>query len=378
MVLRLFIFSLISLSFTAHAGLSHLFGLPIWTLSCESVLLPISKLHQPHTQPLTSLREVISYAEQITMRRLDPSVVPLEAVDAEIINEKNAPNIINRWRAIEKDLTQLQDGRFAVGYEIRGEQNIREAVQAVQAEYSRLTPHLNKTLREQLPLMRPTNAFRFAMRGAALIVAGAAFMDPGVGNILLATALVSSQVIGTILSLADSVDTGFGSFLLQINKHLHDPNFNSALVYGHHFKTSPVYAKELVRNLSEPESQMDPTIQRRAAVSKARSVTDFLSDMLQGPTLDKNNLPIADALDTARDPSLEVQEGAVRKHNLDQIFYRDPNTKELVWLVFYRTYKGQPPRPKKPREKKDTQSEENWLPGLLPQPVPIPIPVSDR
>lgn len=64
-------------------------------------------------------------------------------------------------------------------------------------------------------------------------------------------------------------------------------------------------------------------------------------------------------------------EGAYRKVFSDHIFYFDPKTREPVLLFYYRAFKGEPLNPKKPKEKKEVDSQVEFFPdhGLKPQPI---------
>lgn len=372
-MIRVLFTAIFILGSLAHAGPSYKGRNPIWTLTCESVLLPLSRTADEGSPALASLREIISYATELSEGlKKDEKYAPIPFTE---INKKNASSIVHRWKWIERDLINVREGNFSVGYEIRGETKIREALSVVEQSHQELRRELDKTIKEQLPFYRFPNFADVASKAvtAGMVAAGAYSAD----YYLLSAGLFLNWFYYDLNKLTAKLNTdrGYRDFISAIKNHLNDVNFKSAILYGGNFSTSPDYTKELIRNLNIPDGHIDPSVRRRASVSKAQHIFDHWYGLHGMFRLDKNGLPVADEYDYKYDPAYTAIEGTHRINAIDQIFYRDPNTQELVWLVFFNSQKPNP-RPQKPRKKIQedaTESQSSWLPGLLPQPVPVPV-----
>lgn len=287
------------------------------------------KIHTP-SRPLVPLRDIQYILSLLPNVSHSKSVPPYEPVHLKIdLQKKSRWEILkNKWKIertlarlaqLEDQITKVDPNVSYLAYEVRGIEQVAQALETVSVEFARYESRIHTELKDRYPLIQLANPLQFE-------------------NIDASTAPLALLIGDSIFDLSED----FHHQLETIAKTLSDPSRQTPL---------HIISKNLeIRN----------ELHQVFMAHRDRDLNDEEFHLL------------VDAAEKFRGNPEDV-----RRHVfLDSVFYVDVDTNEPVWLIFYRALAAPPTSPKPPRPRKREKRNDSLLGIFAPRPLPIPVPVS--
>ncbi|MEY4615570.1 MAG: hypothetical protein RJB66_530 [Pseudomonadota bacterium] len=347
-----------------------LFGRKSKLLTCEVMLNSDFKNHSVKNSPLPALRDIkYRIQKEIGDRSNDGISFSDLAYSGPLANidKKKANQIIDRLNGLEEHLTSTKLDQQIISYEIRGD-DIKKAMDYLEVKGKELEPLYRKVYNETWS--KKTQVVSQAL-GLFMLTS---FIDISYDAIEYFSHLgtETNRSIFFQMIFAANLVADFWKPMLDYNKEKFDLNFyklkmflnnnqrseNEIFVSGSSIMVPVEFHQMLMSN--------DP-----ASVDYARQVA---TTEIGGSFLDKtfgNFFYLKDRFDERMAREVSNAGNLNRRLYLDHIVYFDKEAGEYVWQFFYRAYQKRPAGKKPQKEqKRETERDFQWVPGLSPVPVP--------
>lgn len=354
---------------------------PLRILACEAMLQSgLDKFAEPHSilPPLRDIRYRIQREARI---QSDTGIAYTPGSVAGL--PKNVPPqiahiVVQRLNGIEKDLTQTHPDAQVVAFEFRGPK-VRQALNAMLEAQAAL-----KSRYEEAKVRAFDEWVRIAGPALGFLAYGAGFaLGVETGEMLYRSIVdpTSFHVVSTALlgafSIAYNGALGLGTLGRLNHQRAFDHEAVDAFVNIQEMKPNedeifagsavislPVRFNKMLMDDSTPEEAKDVARERAALFASAGNVAAYLQSKVER---------------TKKEVTADlVNDGGeiVRYAFMDHILFTDKETKELVWLYVFRSFRKRPMILKpKTEAQPEEEAEFNWSPGAA-RPALLPVPAS--
>ena len=350
---------------------------------CQALLTTIKP--GASARPLGSLRQIQEILQKRRSLKKDPGGYwsfhaaqdlnnPLRFIDRRMHSY-----ILARLKQLDRDTTVAFSPDYAyAGFEFRGEKEIRDQFE----DFNTALENLNPRVWDELNKIFPKRRSFLGLTVVSGVIAGlSSFM------IMISPDSfgITSAVITTLFGVASDK---FITYLRSITGRQRGVIEQSNVIERTLAEPTPTYPfvmlsgsfqadTELHRQIMNPSKT--PELDLTVAASEPAAIGPFdrdreareISRQTEGMNLSENLKWIMDKM--AKEAAL-YPEGRYRHVFYDSIFYRDPDTNEPVWLIYYRSFKTNPfkdQKPPDPPKKKSESKEWSIEPGYGLKPIPI-------
>lgn len=303
-----------------------------------------------------------------------------------LLRKIDAKAALDRLAQLEDDATKVNfDGAY-FGYELRGFDKVREGREIITSEIAKYDSRIESELKRRYPTLRIANIIHHGMSAGLIGSVASLLIDPAsfqAGLAMSPIAAMAAVLNETALPYLrrSSVTEDFDRQLKTIDEALASSSSAAPL---HIVSGSLEIRTELHQILMTKKSEDLNDDEVQFLVDAAEKIYKlYFDDQWESREFQKATAVMSVRekyryfIDQAMNEARYFPEGRTRQAYYDIIFYFDTETKEPVWLFFYRAFKTKPLPPKSPKlnkpKEKQTSTEDSWIPGLKPQLAPIPI-----
>ncbi|MBK9038221.1 MAG: hypothetical protein IPL83_03495 [Bdellovibrionales bacterium] len=293
-----------------------------------------------------------------------------DSVTRSVVPRARVLKALNRLSELELNTTKYDPDLFFIANEVRGWEALQALMERIEAYKTSVAPDIHKKIRQRLPFFWShglEDAFIFLLNGSILSSGAFELSSP---TYKVAVGITFTFYLGLrIAQWAQFPDYRLAKHIRLIRKALDarqesESNFPISM-YGDGLSLGTDFHLEIARTTGEELEPDSEIVLEELRPFFASGLDVMIGDF--GRFLRNHGNLVNWAVNLAN----RYPEGPYRKVFTDQIFYMDPDTKEPVFLFYYRAFKGEPLNPKKPKENEKKDSPTDFYPenGLKPQPI---------